>query len=257
VKGTIRQMTISSDAVQAVLQAQNDKHKCSGVVLSLAKTPKEHAEAVEVLFKAFRRYPLNTWIMEGRPGEEVDEMVRFSARWINRACRTNGHIIVARDETSGEAIGAVQFEEKHDSSNALVQFASNFQTGLIQYCSMFFGSTGFPSFMKDERVQERFNAFEHFAVSHKKVIPYTTHHIYLIMIGTDPTIHGKGIGKALLDAMGALADSIRVPIYLETNTERLKGYYERHGYEFKVQFDAPDKVDPYKENFGMLRPAAA
>ncbi|MGP3706246.1 ribosomal protein S18-alanine N-acetyltransferase [Gordonia paraffinivorans] len=51
-------------------------------------------------------------------------------------------------------------------------------------------------------------------------------------ISVDPRHHGKGIGKALLEAMLAVADEVDAPVYLEVRTDNdpAIALYSRHGF---------------------------
>lgn len=67
-------------------------------------------------------------------------------------------------------------------------------------------------------------------------------HMYLRMIGVDPSLQGRGYGSALIRA--ALEDTDRQGLraYLEASSEASRALYERHGFEVvgEVQVgDAP------------------
>jgi ribosomal protein S18 acetylase RimI-like enzyme len=246
--------SLTVEQIEAILAEQNARNKGSGTILSLAITKEDQKDAVAVLCKAFKDYPINMWIMEGRPEEEIDEMTRFGVRYVNRTCRTSGHVLVLREEATGKVLGAMQYEERHQSTNVIMRGLENLRAGVIQASSMFFGSTGFPSFMfKSYKTMKRCKCSEVFEAEHEKVIPSQQHHFHLYMIGTDPDQQAKGLGRQMVEAMAALADALHVPVYMETNTLRLKGFYERMGYESKVHYTLPDDEKPYTENYGMLR----
>lgn len=82
-------------------------------------------------------------------------------------------------------------------------------------------------------------------------------YLHLIQIATDPDAQGSGAGGELLQALGRVADQLGRRVYLETNTERLRAFYERNGYELKSQSlirDDTDTDDAGIDNFGMVRP---
>ena len=62
-----------------------------------------------------------------------------------------------------------------------------------------------------------------------KAHPTEPHH-YLMVVGVDPEVQGKGVGRALLSPMLATCDRDRLPAYLETATERNLGYYQNLGF---------------------------
>ena len=55
-------------------------------------------------------------------------------------------------------------------------------------------------------------------------------HWYLGLLGTDPTMQGRGVGSALLEPALARADGEGMPCYLETQKEENLSFYARHGF---------------------------
>jgi GNAT superfamily N-acetyltransferase len=70
---------------------------------------------------------------------------------------------------------------------------------------------------------------------HKQYVPEP--HWYLMIVGVDPDLQGRGLGSALINEGLARADQARCPCYLETSDERNVAFYERFG--FKVVGTAP------------------
>lgn len=56
-------------------------------------------------------------------------------------------------------------------------------------------------------------------------------YIYLMIIGVDPEYQGKGYGKKLLAALLAESEQKKLPIYLETATQRNVSMYEKIGFK--------------------------
>jgi ribosomal protein S18 acetylase RimI-like enzyme len=65
-------------------------------------------------------------------------------------------------------------------------------------------------------------------------------HYYLGVIATDPLLHGRGHGAAVIRAGLALADDTALPAYLETGTERNVGYYKKFGFDVTAQLELSD-----------------
>jgi len=63
---------------------------------------------------------------------------------------------------------------------------------------------------------------------HKKYVPEP--HWYLLMVGVDPDLQGRGLGSALVKEGLKRADAANCPCYLETSEERNLAFYERHGF---------------------------
>ncbi len=86
------------------------------------------------------------------------------------------------------------------------------------------------------------------AEAHKEFAP--NEHWYLQVIGVDPQNQGKGYGSALMKYMLEKIDENKVPVYLETSTEKNVKFYEK--LEFIVMKEAiiPDTRVPV---YYMLR----
>lgn len=63
---------------------------------------------------------------------------------------------------------------------------------------------------------------------HKKYVPEP--HWYLLIVGVDPDLQGRGLGSALVKEGLARADASNCPCYLETSEERNVAFYERQGF---------------------------
>jgi ribosomal protein S18 acetylase RimI-like enzyme len=56
-------------------------------------------------------------------------------------------------------------------------------------------------------------------------------HHYLFVLGVEPELQGRGVGKALLAALAARAERDGVPCYLETDKENNVRIYRAAGYD--------------------------
>ncbi len=64
-------------------------------------------------------------------------------------------------------------------------------------------------------------------------------HHYLFILGIDPDMQGRGLGKALLGALAAQADARGLPSYLETDKETSVRLYASAGYEVLTEGVVP------------------
>jgi ribosomal protein S18 acetylase RimI-like enzyme len=78
----------------------------------------------------------------------------------------------------------------------------------------------------------------HFDGIHNREV--TGPHWYLWALGVEPECQGRGIGGRLLQPALAQADADGVLCYLETESERNVGFYQRRGFEVVHEGIVPD-----------------
>jgi ribosomal protein S18 acetylase RimI-like enzyme len=83
---------------------------------------------------------------------------------------------------------------------------------------------------------------------HKKYV--SEPHWYLVIVGVDPELQGRGLGSALVKEGLALADQSNSPCYLETSEERNLAFYQRLGF---VVLEAATLGDGGPTAWGMRR----
>jgi GNAT superfamily N-acetyltransferase len=64
-------------------------------------------------------------------------------------------------------------------------------------------------------------------------------HWYLAIIGSDPTVRGKGFGQALMASRLDRCDAEHAPAYLESSNPDNVPYYQRFGFEVTGEITAP------------------
>jgi len=65
-------------------------------------------------------------------------------------------------------------------------------------------------------------------------------HWYLAVIGSDPTVRGKGFGQALMRKRLDRCDAEHAPAYLESSNPDNIPYYQRFGFEVTGELAIPD-----------------
>eukprot|EP00927_Polykrikos_kofoidii_P051195 TRINITY_DN4499_c0_g3_i1.p1 TRINITY_DN4499_c0_g3~~TRINITY_DN4499_c0_g3_i1.p1 ORF type:complete len:269 (+),score=22.13 TRINITY_DN4499_c0_g3_i1:96-902(+) len=103
-------------------------------------------------------------------------------------------------------------------------------------------------------------AFAVLSAMHKKHLPGP--HIYVPMMAVDPSSQGMGFCGKLMRLVNVYADSLNLPLYLETSGTKNVSIYERFGYRTVEQFTLdcpkdPDRAESHDDDFAMIRPASA
>jgi GNAT superfamily N-acetyltransferase len=65
-------------------------------------------------------------------------------------------------------------------------------------------------------------------------------HWYLAVIGSDPSVRGKGYGQALMQSRLDRVDAEHAPAYLESSKSENVPYYQRFGFEVTGELAVPD-----------------
>jgi GNAT superfamily N-acetyltransferase len=99
---------------------------------------------------------------------------------------------------------------------------------------------------------EAFTRFMHIASTagqfHQRAAPGK--HLYLSILGVEPSRQGQGLGSALIRPMVERADAEGLPCYLETFQPRNLPLYQKHGFKITVE-----EVEPNSgvRGWGFLR----
>jgi len=93
----------------------------------------------------------------------------------------------------------------------------------------------------------------------KKHVPFP--HVYVNVMAVHPDAQGKGFCSLMMRLVNEYADSLNLPLWLETSGTRNVEIYKKFGYEVIEQFTVetandPDNSEPLTDEFCMLRPAA-
>lgn len=69
-------------------------------------------------------------------------------------------------------------------------------------------------------------------------------HYYLLAIGVEPSLQGRGIGGQLMAPVLERADREQMPAYLESSKEKNLPLYQRNGFEVVERLDLPSGGPP-------------
>ncbi|KAH9251705.1 hypothetical protein BASA81_010375 [Batrachochytrium salamandrivorans] len=233
------------------LQTNNNKDI---EICLLPDTKEAHKEEELVNTRGFLDYLMFAWWFEAAP--KLKRAQRFPViHAVSRIVRCNaqdsgGFVAVAKRQ--GKIIAsirvAIQIRGQKDSDLALVW---KFINGSVYFPVSILPQTSARFF------QRLFGSLEHLDGARETVskdFASGDKYLHLIQIATDPEAQGSGAGGELLQAVGRVADQLGLPVYLETDTERLRAFYERNGFQVKITYVIPDPEDPFLVNFGMVRP---
>ncbi len=101
------------------------------------------------------------------------------------------------------------------------------QSGLTKLPEMI-GADAFGRFM---------SVIEPIEMVHKRDMPMP--HWYAMLLGVDPSLHGKGLGRLLLRTVFDIADKQGVPCYLETAQPANVRFYTNSGFQLLLEDAEP------------------
>jgi len=79
---------------------------------------------------------------------------------------------------------------------------------------------------------------EYIETKHRELVPFN--HWYLMLLGVEPRLQGRGYASRLVRAMLARIDKEGLPCYLETEGERNVCMYHHFGFEVIDEFIIPE-----------------
>lgn len=100
-----------------------------------------------------------------------------------------------------------------------------------------------PSLIGDEPLNRFNQANDNISTLHVRDVPRD--HWYLMVIGIDPAKQGRGIGRALIEAILKRADEDGLPCYLETCVHANATFYARLGFQQLINAEEPSSQLPF------------
>jgi len=190
-----------------------------------------------------RRLKLTSWVLK-----MVDKLVHdIQGGFALAALRENGEV------------GAVIFVTQKLAGAQGSTFAINCRL----LGSILCGSVGLPPFKElgDAKagIKARFKELFKIEELQKKHVPFP--HVYVNVMAVHPDAQGQGFCSLMMRRVNEYADSLNLPLWLETSGTRNVEIYKKFGYEVVEQFtieteNDPDNSEPHTDEFGMFRPAA-
>ena len=226
----------------------------------VAHTSQELREGKRVIVDAFMDYAMFEWLLEDiKDPSHRRSSVSLFAGFIQRLCCFSGIVLVAKDKTTGKVVGCAHVNHKNRPVSFPRRIWNMVALGVYLGYHLLFGAIGFPWFFFKapmKKYSRRGIACKALDIEHDKVLDSSKEHLHLIQIAADPNNgqQSKGVGGSLLNAVHAIQRAYGLPTYLETDTERHRKYYERHGFKVEIEYDVDaGDGDVFKPNFGMVR----
>lgn len=173
--------------------------------VSLA-SKKDMPEAIEIIAKSFRDNPSVNWVIknDSKDNKRIRELARFSFK---TALRRNGAYI------SGNRKGIALCYKYNIKKESLADYWD--QLVLTFKC---IGPMRVMEVLKRESYT-------------KSKRPESGEFLYFWFYGVMPGFNGQGDALELKEKILHLADSEKLPIYLETSIEKNRTVYQRYGFE--------------------------
>lgn len=217
---------------------------------------KDEDEMVDTLADAFLEDPMVQWLA-GIPDsdEKKEASIKTMNRWSFRAMdeptirQKNGAMFGVMD--GSKMAGAMSIIPSSHQPRGIF--------GLIMY-TIFKG--GLPPWVVNKKNYGKFinqRSESLFILTKKRkenMAPYPRH-IYLLQVGVRREHHGKGVGGKLFRMLFAAADSLQVPVYLETESEENESMYHHYGFQtldtVLIKAKGDDSTDAQFKMWLMLR----
>ena len=179
----------------------------------------EIREAALVLADAFKEDPLFKILF----GDALKNSYKYTsvAKFMIRYCHKYGHVYTSSEKFEG-ILAITQNEYSYMSLWRMIRSGS-----IIPFLSI-----GFKSFMM---VASALSPMDGIRKKHMKNKSFA----YLQIIGVASENQGKGHGGKLIKELIAMSDEVKLPIYLETETESNVRLYERFGFTTLEQINLP------------------
>lgn len=173
-----------------------------------AATPSDIDAVLACLTSAFAEDPITGFLLQAGPGYQ-ERLTRFFSLLLRARIALGMPVLVARgvDRIQGAAMGNVAAPRPWPDE--LEQEWTDLESTI-------------PGF------RQRAETYDGIAEASRPAAP----HYYLGVIGTDPALRGRGIGRQLLQSFCALsaADRASAGVYLETANPSNVPFYERAGF---------------------------
>lgn len=185
--------------------------------------------------------PLMDHAKPAEPSKERMEFARFNALFaIECAARHGGCYALLDEDSSGKKVNACAATFPPNDKNLA-------ETGACEIMAIV-GKHPFPKCYEGGNSGAKLDKLMKLQTeSHKAA--YNGQHIYIFMMGTDPTCQGKGHGSKLMTFLADAADFHQVPIVLEAAGTASESFYAKKG-SFEIVKRVPFETEGLKNGDG-------
>lgn len=223
-------------------------------------TKTEEGAVLDVCADAFSNDPMFLWVA-GLEKDDPDKKQKMYDLCWNLMAWANGPILHGK---RGTVLGISPSDDHiaHVGYIALVPSSRSKYRIFDQIMSAFrYGLP--PVYKRGEKGKfcpvsaKRLELLEKVEKARMKHMKGTPHWIYLQTIGVACDHHGKGYGAKLLRFLNSTADSMKVPVYLETESRQLEAMYKHFGFrtveELTLRVPGDDRHDASHTMYLMRR----
>ena len=156
--------------------------------------------------------------------ERVHRLVAPLGVCIHKAFLLGGRglILVAKDGTCGKITGCVTlyfYPKKYGVDGMMVDMKACSASGMGQW------SKTQSAIMSSKRMAALDAGTQKLHKAHA-----STPHIFVQIVAVDPEEQGKGLGKKMMQAVIAIADEMKLPLYLECDGGKNEAFYTKCGF---------------------------
>jgi len=200
-------------------------------------------DAIATLADAFMEDPLFVWMADFQEDNTVENEKKMAKlnKWMFQVGLNvyRGSVPMVIKGRNNQVVGAMNIIASSGAEESMLKMFMS----LLKY--------GLPPMYKEKQnygpnSQKRLDAVDVLSKRRNAHMKSIKRWIYLLSIGVRSDQHGQGYGKKLLTTLHQAADSLEVPVYLETESKENEEMYKYFGYKTVEELDlvAPKDESP-------------
>jgi GNAT superfamily N-acetyltransferase len=177
--------------------------------------PKDLPKASSILGQAFRNYPLFEHVLPNS-ASRIDQM-KHLCHFLLRLGMSKGMVIAPSDALEGVSIWLPSKGFPNSTMEAV-------RAGLLNLL-LHVNVRAFGRFIEIGNIKGR-----------KRAEIVGGSYWFCDMIGVDPLLQGRGVGRYMIETQLDYLDKAKMPCYLETSEVRNIVYYQKYGFDLIYQY---------------------